>query len=56
MLLFYNSEGWVASLPLRLPSGEPTVRGFDCFANGLRLESAQLRSGNESHNLSEFLV
>ena len=27
-----NSEGWVASLPLRLPSGELTAfRGFDFF-------------------------
>ena len=53
----YNSEGWVASLPLRLPSGEPTAFGdFDCFANGSRLGSAQLRSGSDSPNQSEFLV
>ena len=50
-----NSEGWVASLPLRLPSGEPTAfRGFDFLANGSRLGSAQRRSGNESPNQSEF--
>ena len=34
----YNSDGWVASLSLRLPSGEPTAfRGFDFLANGSRL-------------------
>ena len=52
-----NSDGWVASLPLRLPSGDPTAfRGFDWFANGWRFLRAQLRSGNESPNQSEFLV